>query len=160
MNEQAVLVLEDSSHFVGQRLGAPGQSVGPLEICAAMTGYQEVLTDPVHQGQIMVMTAPHIGNTGFNDQDSKSPRIWVSGLVVRSAARRFSNWQAIRSLQDELVAHGVVGITEVDTRAITLLQREHGRPLRAGVFSGPALMDLRGRPRPIEELVEIIQAAP
>ena len=103
-----------------------------------MTGYQETLTDPSYHRQIVVMTAPHIGNTGVNDEDPESSRIWVAGFVVRDAARRASNWRARRELEDELVAQDIVGIADVDTRAITRHIRERGA-MRAGIFSGDAL---------------------
>jgi carbamoyl-phosphate synthase small subunit len=102
-----------------------------------MTGYQETLTDPSYARQIVVQTAPHIGNTGVNDEDPESRRIWVSGYVVRDPARRPSNWRSEGSLDDELARQGVVGIQGVDTRAITRHLREH-RTMRAGIFSGEA----------------------
>ena len=103
-----------------------------------MTGYQETLTDPSYHRQIVVMTAPHIGNTGVNDEDPESSRIWVAGFVVRDAARRASNWRSRRELEDELISQGIVGIADVDTRAITRHIRERGA-MRAGIFSGDAL---------------------
>jgi carbamoyl-phosphate synthase small subunit len=103
-----------------------------------MTGYQETLTDPSYHRQIVVQTAPQIGNTGWNDEDDESDRIWVSGYVVRDPARTPSNWRSVRSLDAELVSQGVVGISEVDTRTLTRHLREEGA-MRAGVFSGDAL---------------------
>lgn len=133
----AVLVLEDGSRFEGRSFGAIGVSLGELVFNTGMTGYQETLTDPSYAGQIVVMTAPHIGNTGMNRDDEESRQIWVAGFVVRDIARRPSNFRSERPLPDVLAESGVVGITGVDTRAITLRLREAG-VMRAGVFSGEA----------------------
>jgi carbamoyl-phosphate synthase small subunit len=147
---QAVLVLEDGRTFTGEAYGAVGESFGEAVFNTGMTGYQETLTDPSYRGQVVVMTAPHIGNTGVNDEDPESGRIWVSGYVVRDPARRASNWRATRSLDDELAAQGVVGISGVDTRALTRHLRERGA-MRVGIFSGQAAAanpaDLLGRVR-------------
>src|SRR6476660_6389577 len=102
-----------------------------------MTGYQETITDPSYARQLVVQTAPHIGNTGVNKDDAESRRIWVAGYIVRDAARRPSNWRSERSLDDELVEQGIVGIQGVDTRAITRHLREH-KTMRAAIFSGDA----------------------
>jgi carbamoyl-phosphate synthase small subunit len=112
--------------------------LGEVVFATGMTGYQETLTDPSYHRQIVVQTAPHIGNTGWNDEDNESGRIWVAGYVVRDPARRPSNWRSLRSLEGELARQGVVGISGVDTRALTRRLREHGS-MRAGVFSGAAL---------------------
>ena len=133
----AVLVLEDGTRFEGRAYGATGQTLGEVVFSTGMTGYQETLTDPSYAGQIVLMTAPHIGNTGANDTDMESRKIWVSGFVVRDPARRVSNFRAERSLDEDLVADGVVGISGVDTRAITRHIRSAGA-MRAGVFSGDA----------------------
>ncbi|MGB7980446.1 MAG: glutamine-hydrolyzing carbamoyl-phosphate synthase small subunit [Candidatus Nanopelagicales bacterium] len=133
----AVLVLEDGRTFTGQAYGAVGTTVGEAVFSTGMSGYQETLTDPSYHRQVVVMTAPHIGNTGVNDQDPESGRIWVAGYVVRDPARRVSNWRATRSLDEELVRYGVVGISGVDTRALTRHLRERGA-MRAGIFSGEA----------------------
>lgn len=132
----AVLVLEDGTRFVGRRYGAEGRTVGEAVFATGMSGYQETLTDPSYAGQIVVMTAPHIGNTGMNDADEESRRIWVEGFVVRDPARRVSNFRATRSLDDDLESNGVVGISGIDTRALTRRIREGGA-MRAGIFSGP-----------------------
>jgi len=132
----AVLVLEDGTRFVGRRYGAQGRTVGEAVFATGMSGYQETLTDPSYAGQIVVMTAPHIGNTGMNDDDEESRRIWVEGFVVRDPARRVSNHRATRSLDDDLESNGVVGISGIDTRALTRRIREGGA-MRAGIFSGP-----------------------
>lgn len=134
----AVLVLEDGSRYVGRAYGATGRTLGEVVFSTGMTGYQETLTDPSYAGQIVLMTAPHIGNTGANDTDMESRKIWVSGFVVRDPARRVSNFRAQRSLDEDLVSDGVVGISGVDTRAVTRHIRSAGS-MRAGVFSGSEL---------------------
>ncbi|MBP6686169.1 MAG: glutamine-hydrolyzing carbamoyl-phosphate synthase small subunit [Leucobacter sp.] len=131
----AVLVLEDGTRYVGRAYGATGQTLGELVFSTGMTGYQETLTDPSYAGQIVVMTTPHIGNTGVNDADMESDRIWVDGFVVRDPARRISNFRAERSLDEDLVSHNVVGISGIDTRAVTRRIRDAGA-MRGGVFSG------------------------
>ncbi|RDG34907.1 glutamine-hydrolyzing carbamoyl-phosphate synthase small subunit [Streptomyces corynorhini] len=136
----AVLVLEDGRSFRGRAYGAVGETFGEAVFSTGMTGYQETLTDPSYHRQVVVMTAPHIGNTGVNDEDAESRRIWVSGYVVRDPARTPSNWRSRRSLDDELTAQGVVGISGVDTRALTRHLRERGA-MRVGIFSGPSLAD-------------------
>ena len=133
----AILVLEDGRTFRGDAFGAVGETYGEAVFATGMTGYQETLTDPSYHRQVVVMTAPHIGNTGVNDEDPESGRIWVSGYVVRDPSRMTSSWRAQRSLDEELVAQGVVGISGVDTRAITRHLRERGA-MRCGVFSGEA----------------------
>nr|WP_223160433.1 MULTISPECIES: glutamine-hydrolyzing carbamoyl-phosphate synthase small subunit [unclassified Leucobacter] len=132
------MVLEDGSRFPGRAYGATGETLGEVVFATGMTGYQETLTDPSYAGQIVVMTAPHIGNTGANDTDMESDKIWVSGFVVRDRARRVSNFRATRSLDEDLVNDGIVGIAGVDTRAITRILRDAGA-MRGGVFSGEAL---------------------
>ncbi|WGM18711.1 glutamine-hydrolyzing carbamoyl-phosphate synthase small subunit [Paenarthrobacter sp. OM7] len=133
----AVLVLEDGRMFRGRSYGAQGTALGEAVFATGMTGYQETITDPSYARQLVVQTAPHIGNTGVNSEDAESRRIWVAGYVVRDAARRPSNWRSERSLDDELVKQGIVGIQGVDTRAITRHLREH-KTMRAGIFSGEA----------------------
>jgi carbamoyl-phosphate synthase small subunit len=135
LSESAVLVLEDGSRYVGHAYGAHGKTVGEAVFATGMTGYQETLTDPSYAGQIVLMTAPHIGNTGMNDEDPESGRIWVAGYVVRDPSRIVSNFRATRSLDDDLVAQGVVGISGIDTRAVTRRLRDAGA-MRAGIFSG------------------------
>ncbi|WP_405986681.1 glutamine-hydrolyzing carbamoyl-phosphate synthase small subunit [Streptomyces sp. NBC_00872] len=136
----AVLVLEDGRSFRGRAYGAVGETFGEAVFSTGMTGYQETLTDPSYHRQVVVMTAPHVGNTGVNDEDPESRRIWVAGYVVRDPARTPSNWRSRRSLDDELVAQGVVGISGIDTRALTRHLRERGA-MRVGIFSGEALAD-------------------
>ncbi|WP_256789165.1 carbamoyl phosphate synthase small subunit [Frankia sp. AvcI1] len=134
----AFLVLEDGRTFRGRAYGAVGKTFGEAVFSTGMTGYQETLTDPSYHRQVVVMTAPHVGNTGVNDDDAESSRIWVAGYVVRDPARVSSNWRARRSLDDELAAQGVVGISGIDTRALTRHLRERG-VMRVGIFSGSAL---------------------
>ncbi|MPY79259.1 MAG: glutamine-hydrolyzing carbamoyl-phosphate synthase small subunit [Actinophytocola sp.] len=134
----AALVLEDGRVFRGTGYGAQGRALGEAVFCTGMTGYQETLTDPSYHRQIVVQTAPHIGNTGWNDEDDESARIWVAGYVVRDPARVPSNWRSTRSLDTELANQGVVGIAGVDTRTLTRHLREQGA-MRSGVFSGDGL---------------------
>lgn len=122
----ALLVLEDGSVFRGQALGAEGTSVGEVVFNTAMTGYQEILTDPSYARQIVTLTYPQIGNTGINDEDVESDRIHAAGLVIRQAPRRASNWRMTRTLPEYLEAEGVVAIADVDTRRLTRLIREKG----------------------------------
>lgn len=124
--ERAILVLEDGTSFSGTSFGATGTTSAEIVFNTGMTGYQETLTDPSYRGQIVVMTAPHIGNTGANAEDFESKQVWVSGYVVRDRARIPSNWRADRSLDDLLQAEGVIGIADVDTRALTRHLRELG----------------------------------
>jgi carbamoyl-phosphate synthase small subunit len=128
----AVLVLEDGTTFRGTSFGADGETFGEMVFNTGMTGYQETLTDPSYCRQIVAMTAPHIGNTGINDEDPESRQIWVSGFVVREPARIASNWRSQRSLQDELAAQGVTGIAIVGTRVLTRHLRDRGA-MRAGI---------------------------
>ena len=142
----AVLVLEDGRVFRGRSYGAEGTTFGEAVFSTGMSGYQETLTDPSYHRQIVVATAPHIGNTGWNDEDDESRQIWVAGLVVRDIARRASNWRSRRELADELRAQGIVAITGLDTRALTRHLRERGA-MRAGVFTGDAVE------APVDDLV-------
>ena len=132
--EPAMLVLEDGRTFRGESYGAPGETFGEAVFNTGMTGYKETLTDPSYHRQVVVMTAPHIGNTGVNDEDPESRKIWVAGYVVRDPARRSSSWRARRGLDDELRDQGVVGISGVDTRALTRHLRERGA-MRVGISS-------------------------
>ena len=148
----AYLVLEDGTRYTGRSYGAEGRTLGEVVFATGMTGYQETLTDPSYAGQIVVMTAPHIGNTGVNDEDPESSRIWVSGYVVRDPSRVVSNYRANGSLDDQLVRDGVVGISGIDTRAVTRRLRDAGS-MRGGVFSGPdAALSL-------DEQLEIVRSA-
>ena len=149
---QAVLVLEDGRVFRGQSYGAVGKNVGEIVFATGMTGYQETLTDPSYAGQIVVQTAPHIGNTGVNARDEESNKVWVAGYVVRDASRIVSNFRAEKSLGEELEKYSVVGIAGVDTRALTRHLRSAGT-MRAGIFSGELAKT------PIEELLVEVQSA-
>ncbi|MCO5996555.1 glutamine-hydrolyzing carbamoyl-phosphate synthase small subunit [Actinoallomurus rhizosphaericola] len=128
----ALLVLEDGRTFHGTAYGAEGEAFGEIVFNTGMTGYQETLTDPSYHRQIVTMTAPHIGNTGVNDEDPESDRVQVAGYVVREPSRVVSNWRARRSLDDELRDYGVVGIAINGTRALTRHLRDKGA-MRAGV---------------------------
>ncbi|MBX3093288.1 MAG: glutamine-hydrolyzing carbamoyl-phosphate synthase small subunit [Cryobacterium sp.] len=130
-----MLVLEDGTRFTGRAYGAVGRTLGEAVFATGMTGYQETLTDPSYAGQIVLMTAPHIGNTGVNGEDNESARMWPAGLVVRDAARRVSNFRATGSLDDSLLENGIIGIQGIDTRAVTRRLRDAG-VMRAGIFSG------------------------
>ena len=133
--DPAVLVLEDGRRFPGRAWGATGRTFGEAVFATGMTGYQETLTDPSYAGQIVVMTAPHIGNTGMNDEDPESRRIWVAGYAAHAPSRVASNHRSRRTLDDELRRDGVVGIAGLDTRAATRHLRDRGA-MRSGIFSG------------------------
>lgn len=148
----AILVLEDGKVFQGVPFGKVGSSLGEIVFATGMSGYQETLTDPSYAGQIVVQTAPHIGNTGMNDRDEESDKIWVSGYVVRDVSRIVSNFRSQRTLEDDLRRDDVVGISDLDTRALTLHLREIG-VMRAGVFSGEEAN------KPVEELVAVVRSA-
>lgn len=139
-NARAVLVLEDGRTFTGTPFGAVGQTLGEAVFSTGMSGYQETLTDPSYHRQIVVATAPQIGNTGWNREDgeSRDEKIWVAGYVVRDPSPRASNWRATGTLEDELVRQGIVGVAGVDTRTVVRHLRNHGS-MKAGVFSGDAL---------------------
>ncbi|NNM44735.1 glutamine-hydrolyzing carbamoyl-phosphate synthase small subunit [Knoellia koreensis] len=149
----AVLVLEDGRTFRGAAYGAIGTTVGEAVFSTGMTGYQETLTDPSYHRQVVVMTAPHVGNTGVNADDKESRRIWVAGYVVRDPALRPSNWRSEATLEDDLREWDVVGISGIDTRALTRHLRERGA-MRVGIFSGDKAS------APVDQLVAEVQAAP
>ena len=133
-NRKAILVLEDGRTFTGEAYGAVGETFGEAVFTTGMTGYQETITDPSYHRQVVVQTAPHIGNTGVNAEDDESDRIWVAGYVVRDPARRPSNWRSTGDLGERLAVEGVVGISGIDTRALTRHLRERGA-MRVGVSS-------------------------
>ncbi len=136
MTTPALLALEDGSLFRGISIGAEGQAVGEVVFNTAMTGYQEILTDPSYRRQIVTLTCPHIGNVGVNPQDEESGGVHVAGLVVRDVPPRVSSWRARQTLPEYLRAHGVVGIAEIDTRRLTRVLREKGA--QAGcIVAGP-----------------------
>lgn len=134
----AYLVLDDGTIFEGQSWAKRGETFGEAVFSTGMTGYQETLTDPSYHKQVVVMTAPHIGNTGVNREDMESRKIWVSGFVVRDPSPVVSNWRADASLEDELINFDVVGIRGVDTRALTRHLRDRGA-MRVGIFSETTL---------------------
>lgn len=150
---RALLVLEDGRTFLGEPFGAVGTTLGEAVFSTGMTGYQETLTDPSYHRQVVVMTAPHIGNTGINSQDDESSRIWVAGFVVRDPAIRPSNWRSQRSLDDYLRQWNVVGISGIDTRALTRHLRDRGA-MKVGIFSGDSAE------RALEELIEEVKSQP
>jgi carbamoyl-phosphate synthase small subunit len=147
---RAILALADGRVFEGQALGARGEAVGEVVFNTALSGYQEVLTDPSYKGQIVCMTAVHIGNTGVNPEDVESHRPWAEGFVVREASPVASSWRATGSLHEYLAAHGIVGIQGIDTRALTRHLRDHGA--KDGVLSTEDLDPAR--------LVQKAQASP
>lgn len=153
MTTPALLVLEDGRTFAGTGFGAVGAAFGEAVFCTAMTGYQETLTDPSYHRQVVIMTAPHIGNTGMNDDDEESSRIWAAGFVVRDLSPRPSNWRSQRTLGADLERQGVVGISGVDTRALTRHLREAG-VMRVGIFSGDESRES------VESLVARVKASP
>lgn len=135
---KAYLVLDDGAIFEGESWACLGETFGEAVFSTGMTGYQETLTDPSYHRQVVIMTAPHIGNTGFNAEDMESKQIWVSGFVARNPSPRTSNWRSDQSLESALIGAGVVGIQGVDTRAITRHLRDRGS-MRVGIFSGEEL---------------------
>jgi carbamoyl-phosphate synthase small subunit len=147
---EALLALEDGTVLRGRSFGATGEAFGEAVFNTAMSGYQEVLTDPSYAGQIVTMTSPHQGNYGTNAEDSEAARVHVAGFVVREASRRASSWRATGTLHDELADAGVVGIEEVDTRRLTLRLRERGA-MRCAVSTEDGVPD---------SLVERVRAAP
>lgn len=158
--DDSVLVLEDGQVFVGDPYGARGVTFGEIVFATAMTGYQETLTDPSYDRQIVVQTFPHIGNTGVNREDPESSQIWVAGYVVRDPSPNVSNWRATDSLDDELVKHSIVGISGIDTRKLVRHLRSAG-VMRAGIFSGEALVDEQnGKLRDIVSMLEQVRKTP
>lgn len=151
--QPALLILEDGRTFSGRSYGAVGSTVGEAVFSTGMTGYQETLTDPSYHRQVVVMTAPHVGNTGVNGEDDESHRIWVSGFVVRDPALRPSSWRSTGSLEDELERQGVVGVCEIDTRALTRHLRERGS-MKVGIFSGDVA------DTPLERLIDRVVSQP
>ncbi|MFY8123881.1 MAG: carbamoyl-phosphate synthase domain-containing protein, partial [Silanimonas sp.] len=126
MTQPAILALEDGTVFEGVSVGAPGLSVGEVVFNTALTGYQEVLTDPSYARQMVTLTYPHIGNTGFTPEDDEAAKVWCAGLIVRDVPRRPSNWRSREALPEWLAKRGVVAIAGIDTRKLTRLLRERG----------------------------------
>ncbi|MCU9518407.1 glutamine-hydrolyzing carbamoyl-phosphate synthase small subunit [Corynebacterium sp. ES2794-CONJ1] len=155
MRTPALLVLADGKVFRGLSFGSLGRTLGEAVFTTAMTGYQETMTDPSYHRQIVVTTAPQIGNTGWNDEDgeSRDDRIWVAGLVIRDLSTTVSSWRARRSLEEEMVAQNIVGIQGVDTRAIVRHLRHFGS-LTAGIFSGD------DADKALDELIQIVKSQP
>lgn len=151
MSQPAILALEDGSVFRGVSIGAEGLSCGEVVFNTAMTGYQEILTDPSYCQQIVTLTYPHIGNTGINPEDAESSQVWAAGLIIRDSAMLASNWRSTQSLPDYLKQHGVVSIAEIDTRRLTRILREKGAQ-NGAIMAGPnanaedALAAARGFP--------------
>jgi len=139
---RALLVLEDGRVFTGRRFGDTGQTLGEAVFSTGMSGYQETLTDPSYHRQIVVATAPQIGNTGWNGEDAESrgDKIWVAGYAVRDPSPRPSSWRASGSLEDELIRQRIVGIAGIDTRAVVRHLRSRGS-MKAGIFSGATCAD-------------------
>jgi carbamoyl-phosphate synthase small subunit len=135
---KSFFVLDDGRIFEGRSWAAMGKTFGEAVFQTGMTGYQETLTDPSYHKQVVVMTAPHIGNTGVNDFDNESKKYWVAGFVVRNPSTLTSNWRSENDLEAELIEQGIVGIQGVDTRAITRHLRDRGA-MRVGIFSGENL---------------------
>jgi carbamoyl-phosphate synthase small subunit len=131
---KAFLVLDDGRVFEGKSWAATGRTFGEAVFQTGMTGYQETLTDPSYHRQVVVMTAPHIGNTGVNTPDNESKKIWVAGFVVRNPSTITSNWRSEKDLEVELIEQGIVGIQGIDTRALTRHLRDRGA-MRVGIFS-------------------------
>ena len=148
---KAFLVLDDGAIYEGESWACLGETFGEAVFTTGMTGYQETLTDPSYHKQVVIMTAPHIGNTGMNHEDEESKKIWVSGFVARNPSPRVSNWRSETSLEDSLIDAGVVGVQGVDTRAITRHLRSRGA-MRVGIFSGESLSR--------EEMVIKVRQAP
>ena len=146
----ALLALEDGSIFRGQSIGAQGTTVGEVVFNTAMTGYQEILTDPSYRRQIITLTYPQIGNTGVTEEDAESDRIWAAGLVIRQTPKRVSSWRQRGSLQDYLVEQNTIAIAGVDTRRLTRVIREKGA-LAGCILAGPAAATEEGLNKALSE---------
>ena len=158
--DDAVLVLEDGQVYVGKPFGAKGSTRAEIVFSTGMTGYQETLTDPSYDQQIVVQTFPHIGNTGINGEDPESSKIWVAGYVVKAPSPNVSNWRATGSLEDDLEKQGIVGISGIDTRMLVRHLRSVG-VMRAGIFSNDALIDkTTGAIRTVSSFVNEIKETP
>ena len=165
MTDRAILALEDGSIFRGRALGASGETAGEVCFNTAMTGYQEICTDPSYHGQMVTLTAPHIGNTGVNALDEEADGPQLAGLIIRDAPVRLSNWRATESLADYLARHGIVGIRDIDTRRLTRLLREKGAQqgcIMAGARPDEAAALATARSQPSlsgRDLVEAVSTA-
>lgn len=148
MTQPALLALADGSLFEGVSIGSEGQTVGEVVFNTAMTGYQEILTDPSYAQQIVTLTQPHIGNTGINPEDVESSKIWAAGLIIRNTPLLASNWRMQQTLPEYLRANHVVAIAEIDTRRLTRLLREKGALngcIMAGNIDEQAALDAAGK---------------
>ncbi|MES9813254.1 MAG: glutamine-hydrolyzing carbamoyl-phosphate synthase small subunit [Candidatus Thiodiazotropha sp.] len=143
MRKPAILVLEDGSRFRGEAIGAEGETVGEVVFNTAMTGYQEILTDPSYRQQIVTLTYPHIGNTGINQEDEESTQIHAAGLVIRDLPLITSNWRSEESLEHYLQRHGIVAIAGIDTRKLTRILREKGAQ-NGAIIAGDNIDPARG----------------
>lgn len=157
--EDAILVLEDGQVYVGKPFGALGQTTAEIVFTTGMTGYQETITDPSYDRQILIQTFPHIGNTGVNQEDNESSQIWIAGYVVRDPSPNVSNWRATGSLQDDLMSQGIVGISGIDTRKLVRHLRSAG-VMRAGIFSGGALHQHDGSLLSVDQMRDIVEQTP
>ncbi|MEJ8568164.1 glutamine-hydrolyzing carbamoyl-phosphate synthase small subunit [Elongatibacter sediminis] len=153
MSKSAVLALEDGTVFHGLSIGAPGESSGEVVFNTAMTGYQEILTDPSYARQLVTLTYPHIGNTGCNEQDVESDRVMAGGLIVRDCPLRASNWRMTETLPEYLEREGVVAIADIDTRKLTRILREKGAQ-RGAIVAGA------GEEQSAERALELARAFP
>jgi carbamoyl-phosphate synthase small subunit len=155
---EALLVLEDGTVFRGRSFGAMGEQVGEVVFNTGMTGYQEILTDPSYRGQMVVMTYPHIGNTGVNDRDPESARPHLRALIVRQVCRRESNWRARQTLVQYLSEHGVMALTDIDTRALTRHIRQFGalRGALSTVDLDPGSLQGKARASPTTSDVDLV----
>ncbi|WP_066095482.1 glutamine-hydrolyzing carbamoyl-phosphate synthase small subunit [Xanthomonas massiliensis] len=154
MTHPAILVLEDGTVFEGESVGAAGLSVGEVVFNTAMTGYQEIVTDPSYARQIVTLTYPHVGNTGCNDADDEAAKVWSAGLIVRDVPRRPSNWRSQAPLPEWLAARGVVAIAGIDTRRLTRLLRERGAQ------NGALLAGAPGEALDVEKALEAARKFP
>lgn len=159
VNMRAVLALADGTYFEGESFGAPGERAGEVVFNTSMMGYQEILTDPSYRGQIVTMTYPLIGNYGVNDEDIESHRPWVEGFVVKECSPVVSNWRARQSLPEFMYDHGIVGIEDIDTRALTRHLRDYGA--QEGIISteelDPAVLSARARAWPSLDGRDLVQ---
>jgi carbamoyl-phosphate synthase small subunit len=137
LSQPAILALEDGSVFRGRSIGAAGQSSGEVVFNTAMTGYQEILTDPSYCQQMVTLTYPHIGNTGTNPEDVESTQVWAAGLIIRDLPLLASNWRMTETLSGYLVRNGVTAIADIDTRRLTRILREKGAQ-NGAIIAGPA----------------------
>jgi carbamoyl-phosphate synthase small subunit len=154
VTQPAILALEDGTVFEGVSVGAPGLSIGEVVFNTALTGYQEILTDPSYARQLVTLTYPHIGNTGCTPEDDEAAKVWCAGLIVRDVPRRPSNWRSREALPEWLAKRGVVAIAGIDTRKLTRLLRERGAQNGALMAAG------EGRPIDADQAIEAARKFP